>query len=183
MRTSIEVEANFKAILNENIFTPQIDRFGTPIFNMTIYKKVNVTHHLSSYEVILPIWNGSDRIIKPFKSWGTKAGGSPEWYKAYNASKHDRHESFKQANLKNLLDAVGGLLVLISSQFGTQEFSAGENGLAIQGYDYHRLSPAIGSLFRIKFPSNWKNNEIYDFDWSALKQQPNRFDKIDYDKI
>jgi hypothetical protein len=183
MRTCIEVEANFKAILNENIFTPAVDRFGNPILNMTIYKKVDVTHHLSSYAVILPIWNGPDRIIKPFRSWRTKAGGSPEWYKAYNASKHDRHESFKKANLQNLLDAVAGLLVLISSQFGTQDFSAGQSGLALEGYDYHRLSPAIGSLFRIKFPNDWKRNEIYDFDWSVLQKQPNRFEKIDYNKI
>ena len=44
------MEANFKAILTENIYTPQMDRFGSPIYNMTVYKKVDITHHLSSYE-------------------------------------------------------------------------------------------------------------------------------------
>jgi hypothetical protein len=54
MRTCIEVEANFKAILEENTFTPPPHRS----LNMTHYRKVDATHHLSSYEVMLPIWNG-----------------------------------------------------------------------------------------------------------------------------
>ena len=115
MRTCIEVEANFKAILTENIYTPQIDRFGQQILNMTVYKKTDITHHLSSYEVNLPIWNGPARIIRPFEGWTTGRGLG--WYQAYNASKHDRHEAFKTANMEQLLTAITGLLVLLSSQF------------------------------------------------------------------
>ena len=44
MRTCIEVEANFKAILEENTFTPPPNRS----LNMTDYRKVDATHHLSS---------------------------------------------------------------------------------------------------------------------------------------
>jgi len=121
MRTCIEVEANFKAILDENTYTPATDKFGNKILNISVYKKIDITHHLSSFEVILPIWNGPQRIIKPFESW--KSGKSPNWYKAYNASKHDRQDEFKKANMENLIDAVSGLLVVLSSQFRDQEFS------------------------------------------------------------
>jgi hypothetical protein len=45
MRTCVEVEANFKAILEENTFTAPPKRS----LNMTDYRKVDATHHLSSY--------------------------------------------------------------------------------------------------------------------------------------
>lgn len=179
MRICIEIEANFKAILNENIYNPQNDRFGNPIYNMTVYKKINTTHHLSGYEVQLPIWNGAPKLFKPFEDWAT--GNSLSWYRAYNASKHDRQEEFKQANFENLLGAITGLLVLLTSQFRNMSFSGGI-GLST-GYDYHDLSPAIGGLFRIKYPDDWSDDEKYDFDWSKLKEQSDRFQKIDYNAI
>jgi hypothetical protein len=108
MRACIEVEANFKAIFRENIFSK-----SKP--SMTDYKKIDKTHRLSSYEVLLPMWDLYPRIFKPFEPW--KAGHTLPWYQAYNASKHNRHEAFKRANLENLVSAVAGLLVVISSQF------------------------------------------------------------------
>ena len=181
MRVCIEVEANFKAILTESIYSPQVDRFGNPIYNMPIYKKLDITHHLSAYEVILPIWNGPQRVIRPFEDW--KSGQSISWYRAYNASKHDRHEEFKHANMKHLLNATAGLLVVLSSQFGTQDFSPGDMVLSAGGYEYHDMEAAIGSLFRIKFPNDWTDAEVYEFDWSVLQKQQDRFAKFDYDNI
>src|SRR5258707_2642521 len=43
MRACIEVEANFKAILEENTFASPAGRS----LNMTDYRKVDATHHLS----------------------------------------------------------------------------------------------------------------------------------------
>jgi hypothetical protein len=105
MRTCIEVEANFKAIFEENAFTPPPKRS----LNMTDFRKVDVTHHLSSYEVMLPIWNGTPPTLKPFEPWKSArglpnpGGLSLPWYQAYNASKHDRQDEFKKANLENLV--------------------------------------------------------------------------------
>jgi hypothetical protein len=180
MRTCIEIEANFKAILTENIYSPTVNRFEKPIYNMSVYKMVNITHHLSAYEVILPIWNGSSNKFKPFDAW--TSGGSLLWYEAYNASKHDRHEQFKKANFQNLLGAVCGLLVILTSQFSNHSFSAESMGLAI-GHDYHEGNAAIGGLFRIIYPNDWSDNEMYDFDWSDLKKESERFQKIDFNEI
>jgi hypothetical protein len=185
MRTCIEVEANFKAILEENIFTPPP---GRPL-NMIDYRKVETTHHLSSYEVMLPIWNGTPPTLNPFQPW--KAGrGLPKprgislpWYQAYNASKHDRHDEFKKANFENLVMAVAGLLALISSQFRDQDFSAGSEAIGDEGYGDHPMEPSIGSLFRIKYPDDWTDAELYDFDWTVLKVQNERFEKIDFNVI
>lgn len=59
MRTCIEVEANLRAILSENGYvakkTPDGKKF---ILNMSVYRKVDKSHRLSDYEVLLPIWKG-----------------------------------------------------------------------------------------------------------------------------
>ena len=185
MRTCIEIEANFKAIFAENIFNAPTSRS----LNMGDYRKVDTTHHLSSYEVMLPIWNGTPRIFKPFEPWRPARGQasasqiSLPWYRAYNASKHDRQDEFKKANLENLVTAVSGLLVVISSQFRDQIFGAGQTLLAVAGYDYHPMEGSTGDLFRIKYPDDWSEDEMYDFDWSVLKEEPERFNKIDYNAI
>jgi hypothetical protein len=184
MRTCIEIEANFRAILQENKFTPPKRRN----LNMTDYRKVDATHHLSSYEVMLPIWNGTPPILEPFGPWKAQrglpsAGGfSLPWYQAYNVSKHDRHDEFKKATFEHLVMAVAGLLVLISSQFHDQDFTAGYDILA-SGYGDYPMQPSIGSLFRIKYPDDWTEAELYDFDWTVLRAQHDRFDKIDFDAI
>jgi len=185
IRACVELEANFKAILEENTVTPPAKRS----LNIGDYRKVDATHHLSSYEVMLPIWNGAPLILRPFEPW-KPARGPPNpggltlpWYQAYNASKHDRQDEFKKANLENLITAIAGLLVLISSQFAREDFSAGPTLYSISGYDYHPMEPSIGSLFRIKYPDDWVDAELYDFDWNVLKTQKDRFEKIDFDAI
>jgi hypothetical protein len=147
--------------------------------------------HLSSYEVILPIWNGTSPIFKPFEPWKAGRGLSKPngidlslpWYRDYNKSKHDRQDEFKRANFENLVTAVTGLLVLISSQFRDQNFSAGAATLGLSGYDYHPMAAATGDLFRIKYPDDWKEEEVYDFDWTVLKNEKDRFEKINFDTI
>lgn len=181
MRTCIEVEANLKSILNENTYTPDPKRSDSQNYNIGVYRKIEFTHHLSSYEVILPIWNGSERTIKPFQAWGTRE--ALDWYRAYNESKHDRHEAFKKANFGMLVNAVAGLLAVLSAQFGTVDFSSGPSALLLSEDAIDGSSYAIGSLFRIKFPADWIEEEQYDFDWQAIREKPDRFAKFDYDTI
>ena len=182
MRTCIEVEANFKAMLEENVFTKS-GRYP----NMMDYRKVYVSHHLSSYEVMLPIWNEKPKTFAPFAPWKAMRGQAGQgsvslpWYQAYNASKHDRQYEFKKANLGNLVEAVAGLLVLLSSQFGNNDFNAGPAHLLISAPQ--TTEPSIGSLFRIKYPNDWVDYELYDFNWGELSQQEDRFAKFNFDAI
>ncbi|OBS34040.1 hypothetical protein [Pseudomonas syringae] len=180
MRTCIEIEANFKAILFENGYVPELNRFDSQVLNMRVYRKVNVSHHLSSYEVSLPIWSDGGKTFTPYKAWATN--NRVEWYEAYNLSKHNRHEAFKLANFETLVNAVAGLLVLLTAQFKTETFSAGSEGISVEGYDYHSHEAAIGDLFRVKYPEDWSEDELYDFDWSVLSQEQIRFAKFDYNK-
>ncbi|MCM5511632.1 hypothetical protein [Vibrio sp. SCSIO 43169] len=183
MRTCIEIEANFRAILKENIYTP-LDKKGKPrkeeYWNIVDFKKVDKTHRLSSYKVQYPVWDGTHFMFEPFKDW--MSDNSLSWYKAYNASKHDRHDNFRQASFKNLLNAFAALQILITAQFNTESFSA-TRSFDVTTDSYHTLSSGIGDYLLIDFPSDWPEEQKYSFDWSSLKLETVRFQKFDYNTV
>lgn len=174
LRACVEVEANCKAILEENGYSKSGD------MNMGDYKKIDKTHLLSLYQVKAPTWSGSQGLRTPFLAWSS--GGSLPWYQAYNATKHDRHTEFEKATFEHLIDACCGLLVLLSAQFGTNDFSPGNTLLAVGGPD-DGMESGIGDYFRVKFPDNWPLALRYDFDWPAIKNDPDPFQTIDYTSI
>jgi hypothetical protein len=188
MRTCIEIEANFKAIFKENIYEPVYksgSRTGETrpekYWNINDFKLINKTHHLDDYSIELPFWKGTENIRKPFLSW--KTDGGLEWYQAYNQSKHDRLNNFEQANLKNLIDAYSGLCVLLSSQFRHVDFQPGPDNIEASGYCYFGGGFGIGDYLMVDYPDDWKDEEKYDFNWSDLIKESNRFEKIDYTNI
>ena len=184
MRTCIEIEANFKAILQENIYTPK-DKKGKKrkesAWNISDYKLIDKTHHLSSYTIELPIWNGSKNKFNPFSDW--RENKSLFWYKAYNQSKHDRQNNFKKANFENLMNAVSALLILLSSQFKRENFSPGPTGLSVKTASYYSGNFGIGNYFIVNFPTDWQEDEKYEFEWSELSKRSVKFQKINYDNI
>jgi hypothetical protein len=169
MRTCIEVEANCKAILEENNYPKKSD------WNMHDYKKLDATHGLSLYEVKFPIWRGNDNVRRPFSSW------SPSWYQAYNVAKHDRHNQFEQANFENLLQAIAGLLVLLSAQFYNEDFSNVEY-LVAGFHDREGYAAAIGNYLLVKFPTanDWSQADLYQFNWAQLQNSPDRFGTLQF---
>lgn len=173
MRVCIEVEANLKAIVYEN----EIARPGDDGLNMTLYRKLNASHHLSSYEVRLPIWRGKLGCRTPFSAWaGT---GALEWYRAYNNSKHDREAEFYQANFHNLVDAFSGLVALLSAQFLSEDYSPHVGTIGFENGDIRSdFESAIGGYFLVKYPSDWTPDELYDFDLKAFWSDPSPFDKL-----
>jgi len=174
LRACVEVEVNCKAILNENGYTRNRD------LNMTDYKKIEQSHRLSSYSVKLPIWHGSKNERKPFISWSDPSSekDSPPWYSDYHSIKHDRLANFEKANLENMIDAVSGLVVLLSAQFWTHDFTANAWLLSVGSND--EMESAIGDYFRITFPDDWPDEERYDFDWQQLKTEDDPFQQYPY---
>ena len=171
MRTCIEVEANFKAILIENGY----QRAGD--LTMNDYRKCEQSHNLSTYQIKFPVWNGSQHTWKPYSPWSS--GKSLAWYQAYNAAKHDRHGNFLKANFSNLLYAVAGLVVLLSAQFLNEDFSPSAGFLALRG-SRDGLEDAIGGYFRVKFPVNWPTADRYDFTWPSIESDPDPFQNYPY---
>jgi hypothetical protein len=179
IRTCIEVEANCKAILTENNYI-KLNSNGQPIdMNMKDYKKINNTHLLSSYKVKIPYWSGNNDVRAPFMAWSS--GNSPSWYQAYNITKHDRQSEFINASFDCLLDACCGLLVVLSAQFGTWDFSPGNISLSLDCPD-NGMEYGIGGYFHIKFPDphDWSQNVLYDFNWENLKSETEPFQTINY---
>jgi len=162
LRACIEIEANSAAILTENGY----QKAGN--WTMDDYKKINQSHRLSSFEVKLPIWNGVNSIRKPFINWANN--GSLEWYQAYNKAKHNRHAQFELATFESLIDAVCGLVIILSAQFWTDSFSPGTDCLALESGPGNGMEYGIGDYFQIKFPLDWPEEEKYDFKWQEIAQ-------------
>jgi hypothetical protein len=171
-RACIEVEANCKAIMAENGYTPPSGNWS-----MSDYKKLEPTHHLSSFQVRLPIWKGSENPRTPFAEW--KSGEPLPWYVAYNNAKHSRHTNFDQSNFRNMLDSMCGLVALLGSQFVTIDF--GKEGYIADSGTAPGYEIAIGDYFEIKFPTDWPTSEWYCFDWHQLiASDSNPFEHLNF---
>lgn len=174
IRACVEVEANCRAILEENGYAKD------GLWNMGDYKKIEKTHFLSAYEVRLPIWNGTRSTWSPFSAWAS--GGTLDWYEAYNTIKHDHHYQFEQATFEQLIAASCGLLIIPSAQFKTNDFSPGDTLFALEGPG-DGMESGIGGYFRVRFPDNWPDELKYDFTWQKLESEPDPFQLIDYSKL
>jgi hypothetical protein len=184
-RVCIEIEANFTAILKENTYT------NSGNWNLkNDYSLIDFTHKLSAYKVKFPVWRGGKHTYSPFANWATKSNENwhaLNWYQAYNKSKHDRHLHFNKATFDTLLNAVSGLIVLLSAQFMSESYSPNLKSMGISGnysYDYNpKMETAIGEYFRVQFPSDWDESEKYGFDWRAISNTEEPIEKINYDSI
>ncbi|WP_299438755.1 hypothetical protein [uncultured Rhodospira sp.] len=145
---------------------------------MSDYKKLESSHRLSKYEIRLHFWRGRVLTTVPFCAW--KNNGALTWYQSYNMTKHNRHKQFKEANFENMIDAVCGLLALLSSQFINDSFSGGPAHLVVRGGAGGGFEVAIGDFFHVKFPDDWPEDERYDFNWSNLKGEEDPFQNYPY---
>lgn len=66
--------------------------------------------HLPDFEVTVPRHGFT---LRPWDEWHDAANGVPHWWTAHNKVKHQRHSYYHEANLKNALNAVAGLLVVL----------------------------------------------------------------------
>ena len=184
LRACVEVEANCKAILEENGYMQPRKKPRTKTgkasddWNMADYKKLEASHRLSAFQVKIWTWYGSHNMRTPFASWAS--GGSLPWYDAYNATKHDRHVNFAMANFGHTVDAVCGLLALLAAQFITYDFDPTSNPFG-RGDEGSKFWPAQGSLFTVRFPENWPDEEHYDLTgWDRTRILPDPFQRYSY---
>jgi hypothetical protein len=184
-RVCIEIEANFTAILKENKYS------NTANWNLkNDYSLIEFSHKLSSYMVKFPVWRGENNTRRPFGNWATKPNQNwhiLDWYQAYNKSKHDRHLHFDKATFNTLLNAVSGLVVLLSAQFMNESYSPNSKFIGLSGnysYDYDpKMETAIGGYFRVQYPEDWKDEDLYGFKWQEISSLEEPIDKIDFDDI
>jgi len=51
--------------------------------------------------------------LKPWDNWQEPQSTNPEWWRGHNGIKHSRHDDFQKGNLKNVLNAMGGLYIAL----------------------------------------------------------------------
>lgn len=51
-------------------------------------------------------------VLQPFEGWGLKREEKIRWWEPYNGVKHHRNERLREANLKNVVNALAGLFIL-----------------------------------------------------------------------
>jgi hypothetical protein len=114
--TCTEVEAGWRAVLEQNSATPK-DRYTT-----SDYVRLKEPLRLSEWEVALRDYPDVGTFA-PFKGWSAPdATRSIRWYDAYNAVKHHREARFSQASLGNLIDAVAAVHILQAAQWGPEMY-------------------------------------------------------------
>ncbi len=173
LRACTEFETNCKRILEDNGYV-----FGTNNPDIRDYCKVNQATRLSEYEVEIDYWRPNSKVFKPFADWSN--GHSLEWYSAYNHVKHDRQNKFDNACLKNVINAVAGVLIILYSQFDfltLTPYQANKFYFQFEGEDGGIT--LAESLFEINKPI-WSDSKKYDFDWSRLKYSQEPFQQFNF---
>jgi len=91
------------------------------------YKTIDYIHclpilKLNEYKVVLGQYPNL-KVFQPFANWSKQSPTQTlEWYDAYNSVKHNRGGSLKNANFKNLLDAIAAIHILLEAQYGKNIF-------------------------------------------------------------
>ncbi len=162
LRACTEVESNFKTVLRAN---------GHKVDSLTMrrYSDLDGPMKLSAYEVSCVGFNLPS--FRPFASFAdvNPKLRSPVWYRAYNDAKHDRVNNFPSASMENVVQALGGLYVALTAQYGFH-------------FDVYlglrQSTPAVQyDLFGCSRQPTWTDDERYDFDWRKLKTTPNPYKK------
>lgn len=176
LRACVEVEANCKAILLENGYPDYSNQKGCRDLNMFDYMKINGSHHMSDYEVKAPFWREGEHVVVPFENWSAQQ--PLPWYQAYNKTKHDRHTKFALATFDEMLNAICGLVAIISAQFRDEDFS-GHAGVRVVSGPNDGFEQAVGGRFRVKYPT-WPDDERYSLDWQKVAGRKDPFQNYPY---
>ncbi|MFH1923198.1 MAG: hypothetical protein ABIP48_25330, partial [Planctomycetota bacterium] len=166
LRSCTEFEANCRGILADNGYSKKGD------WKIRDYHKIERSSRLSEYEVEITGWSTTRKVFRPFESWSN--AHSLKWYQAYNTVKHNRSEAFESASLENVLLAVTGLLAVLFSQFFMMSFNAHQS-VEIYHTNDDGWFWREDSIFRVKPPLSWSDEQSYDFRWKDLKDSSDSF--------
>lgn len=68
--------------------------------------------------------------FKPWDNWSDSNNDNPLWWRSYNDVKHQRDVHFNKATLKNALNALGALLILVYYYYSYELAPPGTNQLS-----------------------------------------------------
>jgi hypothetical protein len=170
LRVCTEFESHAKTILARN-------GYAKTNYCIKDYHLLEQACRLSEYEVRLPTWSGAGMpTFAPFSEWS--ASCSLTWYQDYNTVKHNRVAEFRCANLKNVLTAMSGVFAILFAQLHYTAFGKYRPATSYQtdGTWYSEQD----RLLEIRVPTSWSPGEHYDFDWTALRLDPDKLQRFQF---
>jgi hypothetical protein len=109
-----EVEYLFRQFLEENKYGWKPENHGTKD-----YVTCRDIFRLNEYAVELEFYPDLGPF-KPFHGWDdSKSTQSLDWYAAYNGVKHNRGLNFERASLKQLIESLAAIHILLECQYGS----------------------------------------------------------------
>lgn len=134
-----EVDSLMKSVLNSN-------GYKAKKLTMFDYKRLIIPMKLSDYTLSFRYINEVGGKT-PFGEWEPKENSkSPSWYKAYNNVKHDRINNFKEANLRNAIEATLGFATIL---------------IATYGYRNEIWNEKVGKIINVKKEPVWSLKDFY----------------------
>jgi hypothetical protein len=124
----------------------------TPAENINQYREI-IRRELPKLEeetIYVPRFNIT---LTPWSNWQTDT--NPDWWKSYNKVKHERSEHFPDANLKNVLNSMGGLLAAV---FHFYKLKINYTGLEKRNKDITKIL-GVGLNF-MKLPDNYYHGNL-----------------------
>lgn len=100
---------------------------GVSAENINEYKRI-ITNNINNFAdepVFVPRFG---LTLHPWSNWS--GNQNPAWWRSYNKVKHERNDHFPDANLKNTLNSMAGLLVAVFHLYRLQQ----GNDLSVRGY-------------------------------------------------
>lgn len=128
--------------------------------NIQQYRETVLPHHpeLAVAVVDLPKFG---LTLRPWDEWTHNA--TPYWWQAYNQVKHQRNDFFANASLKNALNAVSGLFVLLLC------FYREEGAMGALYPDPVLLS--AGHPFSVDYPAWGRQVNLYTLTLTAVNNE------------
>lgn len=84
--------------------------------------------------------------FKPWENWSQQDDCNPDWWSAYNKVKHERNIYFYKATLKNAINSIGALLILV---FYYYSYELSNNGKRLSPKDTTRQLEPKSTLIRL----------------------------------
>ena len=81
------------------------------------------------------------------------------------------------ANFGAVVEAICGLVVVLSAQFMNEDFHP-DTFLLLESGPSDAFESAIGSYFLISYPNDWPTADRYDFNWSELEKDLDPFQNL-----
>jgi len=132
-------------------------------------KIIEPIHELSKNIIQVPFGLGTSQTITPFQDFSSKI---PDWWNAYNHIKHDYYDNITEANLSNVVNSLGALLILhalhrCSRSYLINQFKILNEWTLSRAYTFEALNSDVGILESFSNYRFYIVTNVFVFDYNV----------------